>query len=65
MNTINQQAGSTTGDNGERGFALAMPDEANRRLASGWLWLGIASLVGAGLFAILLVLARTPYVQDV
>src|SRR3972149_3434155 len=26
--------------------------------------LGIASLVGAGLFAILLVLARTPYIQD-
>ena len=42
-----------------------MPSDASRNLASGWLWLGIASLLGAGLFAILLVLARTPYIQDV
>ena len=48
-----------------RVFALSMPSSANRGLASGWLWLGIASLVGAGLFAILLVLSRTPYIQDV
>ena len=41
-----------------------MPSAASRKLASGWLWLGIAS-VGAGLFAILLVLSRTPYVQDI
>ncbi len=47
------------------GFALSMPSDANRKLASGWLKLGIASLVGAGLFAILLVLSRTPYVQDI
>src|SRR3989338_10157216 len=47
------------------GFVLSMPSDANRKLASGWLWLGIASLVGAGPFAILLVLSRTPYVQDV
>ena len=46
-------------------FALTMPSEASRKLASGWLWLGIASLVGAGIFAILLVLSRAPYVQDV
>lgn len=65
MSSVNQQAGNTTEEMGERGFVLAMPDEASRRLASGWLWLGVASLVGAGLFAILLVLARTPYVQDV
>src|SRR3990167_2516294 len=42
-----------------------MPPEGGRKLASGRLWLGIASLVGAGLFAILLVLSRTPYVQDI
>lgn len=47
------------------GYTLSMPSEASRRLASGWLKLGIASLVGAGIFAILLVLARTPYVQDI
>lgn len=46
-------------------FALPIQSDASRKLASGWLWLGIASLVGAGLFAILLVLSRTPYVQDI
>jgi len=46
-------------------FSFTMPSDASRKLASGWLWLGIASLVGAGLFAILLVLSRTPYVQDI
>ena len=48
-----------------RGFNLSMPSDTNRKLASGWLKLGIASLVGAGIFAILLVLSRTPYIQDV
>ena len=48
-----------------RGFMLTLPSEDSRRLAAGWLKLGIASLVGAGVFAILLVLSRTPYVQDV
>ncbi len=65
MSSAYQQAGIKTEDRGERGFALSLPSDASRRLASGWLWLGIASLVFAGLFAILLVLSRTPYVQDV
>lgn len=47
------------------GFDISMPAEASRKLAGGWLWLGVASLVGAGMFAILLVLSRTPFVQDV
>ncbi len=64
MSSTHQQTGIEIGDGGARGFALSMPSEAGRRLASGWLWLGLASLVGAGLFAILLVLARTPYFQD-
>ncbi|HUW25661.1 MAG TPA: hypothetical protein VMW07_03925 [Gallionella sp.] len=71
MNTTDQQAGIEEGrgvigkeiHNNE--FTLSMPTEGSRRLASGWLWLGIASLVGAGLFAILLVLSRTPYIQDI
>jgi hypothetical protein len=29
-------------------------------LARAWLWLGLASLIGSGLFSVLLVLARTP-----
>src|SRR4030067_3835174 len=56
---------SVAKEQGGRGFALTMPSEASRRLASGWLKLGIVSLVGAGVFAILLVLSRTPYVQDI
>ncbi|MBF0555409.1 MAG: cbb3-type cytochrome c oxidase subunit I [Nitrospirae bacterium] len=36
-----------------------------RRLAAGWMILGIASLLTAGLLAILLVLSRTPKIQDV
>lgn len=52
------------GENQHR-FLLSLPSDSSRSLAAGWLWLGIASLVGAGLFAILLVLSRTPYVQDV
>ena len=60
------QAAATTGKkNSSSGFTLSMPSDASRKLASGWLWLGIASLVGAGLFAILLVLSRTPYIQDI
>jgi hypothetical protein len=36
-----------------------------QRLARAWLWLGLAALIGAGLLAILLVLSRTPGIQDV
>ena len=35
-----------------------------RRTVSAWLMLGLASLVGAGLFSLLLVLARTPAIQE-
>ena len=39
---------------------LVVPNDARRALARGWLWLGLAALIGAGLFSVLLVLARTP-----
>ena len=45
-------------------YALPTPHQASQRLAAGWLWLSFAALVGAGLFALLVVLARTPYVSD-
>ena len=35
------------------------------KLARAWLWLGVVALIGAGLLAILLVLSRTPGIQDV
>jgi hypothetical protein len=46
-------------------YALALPRDARRRLALGWLWLGLAALIGAGVFSLLLVLSRTPFVQNV
>src|SRR3990172_5493448 len=34
------------------------------RLLYAWLWLAVASLVGAGVFAGLVAMARTPIIQD-
>lgn len=42
-------------------FDLEIPTAEQRALVSGWLLLGVAALIGAGLFSILLVLARTPF----
>jgi cytochrome c oxidase subunit 1 len=36
-----------------------------KALARAWLWLGLLALIGSGLLAILLVLSRTPGIQDV
>jgi hypothetical protein len=44
--------------------AAALPRDERRALARGWLALALASLVGAGVFSVLLVLARAPYVKD-
>ncbi len=38
--------------------------DASARLATGWLVLGVAALVGSGIFSLLLVLARTPGLKD-
>ena len=46
-------------------YTLPVPADARRALATGWLWLALASLVGSGVFAILLVLSRAPYLKDV
>ena len=45
-------------------FTLPIPDDKARHLVTGWLSLGLAALVIPGLFAILIVLSRTPYLQD-
>jgi hypothetical protein len=45
-------------------FDLATPLAEQRALATGWLFLGILALVGAGVFSLLLVLARTPHVAN-
>ena len=46
-------------------YILTLPSGSRRRLGMGWLWLGIMALLGSGLFSVLLVLSRTPYIQDV
>jgi cytochrome c oxidase subunit 1 len=45
-------------------YALPVPADARRGLARAWLALALAALVGAGLFSVLLVLSRAPYVKD-
>lgn len=44
-------------------YSLPIPDDARRRLSRGWLALGLAALIGSGLYSILLVLARAPFAQ--
>lgn len=46
-------------------FDLALPATEQRAMAAAWLGLGVAALIGAGLFSVLLVLARTPYLARV
>ncbi|HRP28466.1 MAG TPA: cbb3-type cytochrome c oxidase subunit I [Burkholderiaceae bacterium] len=44
-------------------YTLAVPTDARRDLARGWLALGLGALVLSGVFSVLLVLARTPGVN--
>ncbi|MEH6468135.1 MAG: cbb3-type cytochrome c oxidase subunit I [Porticoccus sp.] len=39
-------------------------DPAAKKLALGWIWLGVYSLVAAGILAILLALSRTPAIKE-
>src|SRR5262245_12650708 len=41
-------------------YDLPIPSESLRRTTRAWLLLALASLVGAGVYSLLLVLARTP-----
>jgi cytochrome c oxidase subunit 1 len=45
-------------------YELPISSKTVRRTTTAWLMLGLASLVGAGLFSLLLVLARTPTIQE-
>ncbi len=49
--------------NGHR-YRITLPQGAERSLARAWLWLGLAALIGSGLFSLLLVLSRTPLVNQ-
>jgi cytochrome c oxidase subunit 1 len=46
-------------------YALPIPTDARRTLAVVWLGLGLVSLILSGLFSVLLVLSRAPYVKNV
>lgn len=48
-----------------RDFRLPVVGDQRRNLALAWLWLGVMSLAGAGLFSVLLVLARTPVIGEI
>jgi cytochrome c oxidase subunit 1 len=45
-------------------YSLQIKNNEMRKAVTAWLMLGLASLVGAGVFSVLLVLARTPAVQE-
>jgi hypothetical protein len=45
-------------------YLLAVPEGTQRALARGWLWLALLALIGAGLFSVLLVLSRTPVINE-
>jgi hypothetical protein len=45
-------------------YQLHISSENVRKITTAWLVLALASLVGAGIFSILLVLARTPAIQE-
>ena len=45
-------------------FHFLISSDSVRRTVTAWLMLGLASLVGAGVFSLLLVLARTPMIQE-
>lgn len=49
----------------ETNYKLAVPQDNRRILALGWLWLCVLSLLAAGVFSLLLVVSRTPFLQDI
>ena len=50
-------------DTPNHSYELPVRSEAARRTVTAWLALGLVSLIAAGMFSLLLVLARTPVVQ--
>jgi len=57
------RAGATFSGERVAAFALPVPGEMRKQLATGWLLLALSALVGSGVFSVLLVLARTPGLQ--
>ena len=45
-------------------YDLPISHDQSRRVISAWIILGLVSLIAAGVFSLLLVLARTPVIQS-
>lgn len=45
-------------------YVLDVPTDYRKSLAIVWLWLAVLTLLGAGIFSVLLVLARTPIIGE-
>ncbi|MBL1143081.1 MAG: cytochrome C oxidase subunit I [Proteobacteria bacterium] len=45
-------------------YVLEVPSDYRSKLAVVWFWLAVLTLLGAGIFAVLLVLARTPTIGE-
>ncbi len=45
-------------------YSLDVTNPGLRRLARGWLWLGLLALIGSGLLSVVLVLSRAPQFQN-
>lgn len=56
---------ATASKDNDHEFALPVPQDSRRALAIAWLWLGLLALLGSGIFSLLLVLSRTPYIQNI
>lgn len=57
-------SGAPTVQPGGADFHLRFAGEEQRALGRAWLWLGLAALIGSGLFSVLLVAARTPGINQ-
>lgn len=49
----------------DQDYSLQVPTDSRRQLALGWLWLCVLALLGAGIFSLLLVVSRTPFISEV
>ncbi|MFA7267991.1 MAG: cbb3-type cytochrome c oxidase subunit I [Sterolibacterium sp.] len=64
MNPSNTYAPPPPASLSATSYQLAVPDGAQLELVRRWLWLGVLSLIGSGVFSVLLVLSRTPGLQS-
>ena len=46
-------------------YALPTPADGRSDAAIAWLWLGVLALLGAGIFSILLVISRAPFIGEI